>query len=162
MTISIKHEMIVFWTAFLSGQIICVLFDFFRTLRKNTKNSKTSVAIEDMLFCTIAFKIFFDTCYITNNGAMRWYIFAAYILSAIIYFCTESMYVIKLWNIIFKISKFFISPVIKIFVAVMSFFKKLFFGAKTRIIRFFGSSKDKFRQIAIKKHTKRHKNNDLI
>ena len=162
MTISIRHEMIVFWSAFLCGQAISIIFDFFRSLRKNTCPSRASVAIQDVMFCTISFKIFFDTLYVTNNGHLRWYIPVAIILSGIIYFCTESKYVVKTWCFIFKIMSIILTPVFKI----LALLKKLLQGAlksvKMRFELCICPLFSKIRQIATKKLHKPHENKDLI
>lgn len=154
--------MIVFWGAFLCGQAICIIFDFFRSLRKNTSPSRVSVAIEDVLFCTIAFKIFFDTLYVTNNGHLRWYIPVAIVLSGAIYFCTESKYVVKTWIFLFKILRIILTPVFKI----ISLLKTVLHGAlKTIKMHFeacFRLLFSKIRQFATKKLHKPHENKDLI
>lgn len=162
MTISIRHEMIVFWSAFFCGQAISVIFDFFRSLRKTSSPSRASVAIQDVMFCTIAFKIFFDTLYITNNGHLRWYIPVAIILSGIIYFCAESKYVIKTWCFLFRFMRILLTPVFKI----LSLSKKLCDAAlktaKTRFESCFCPLFLKIRQFSTKKPHKPHENKDLI
>ena len=154
--------MIVFWSAFLCGQAICIIFDFFRSLRKNTRPSRASVAIQDVLFCTIAFKIFFDTLYVTNNGHMRWYIPIAIILSGIIYFCAESKYAVRLWNCIFKIIRFILAPVFKILSLLKKLLQSAFKTVKMRLGACFCPLFSKIRQIATKKLHKPHENKDLI
>ena len=105
--------MIVFWGAFLCGQIIPFLFDFFRAMRKSFLCTGKQVAIQDTIFCFLAFKIFFDICNLTNNGHLRWYIFISFILSAIIYFLSLSEYAIRFWFFIFKTISALLSPFIK-------------------------------------------------
>jgi len=105
--------MVVFWSAFLCGQVICILWDFFRALRKTKNHTKSLVAVEDIIFCFLSFKIFFDTTYYFNNGKLRWFIFAAIISSFILYFISESNYVINFFMFIFKITKIFFTPIIK-------------------------------------------------
>lgn len=130
MVISIKHEMIVFWAFILCGLFHGVLFDFFRSLRKNISHGKILVAIEDIVFCSVAFKMFFDICYITNNGSLRWYIFASFICSIIIYFCVLSKPVFSLWNFLFKIIDKIIFPFRKITGFFYKKFKNIFLYSK--------------------------------
>lgn len=157
MIISIKHEMIVFWSAFLCGQVVFFLFDFFRALRKSIKHSKAMVAAEDTLFCLIAFKIFFDMLHATNNGHIRWYIPASLISGLVIYFFVLSKYLIKLWEFLIKVFKVVLSPFLKL----LKLFKRVIFNitkvGKTWILSVFGFSLGKFRQIATKKPNNPHK-----
>lgn len=150
MEINIKHEMLVFWGAFLCGQIIPFIFDFFRAMRKNFVCSKKQVALQDMIFCFLSFKIFFDMCYLTNNGHLRWYIFIAFTLSCIIYFLSESVYAIKFWGIVFKIIMFFITPIAKFFGLILKGVKTLLGKVKTRIVSIKTGFLTKFRQIVAK------------
>ena len=153
MEISIKHEMVVFWSAFLCAQIICILFDFFRVLRQNIPHNKTFVAIEDIVFCTLSFKIFSDTCYITNNGKLRWFIFASMAGSAILYFFLETKLFIKIFSFIFKITRLILTPFIKITILLKKFFTKLFSGVKTRILAIITAIKRKIGQFVTKRHS---------
>lgn len=162
MEISIKHELIVFWGAFFCSQLICIIFDFFRSLRKNTKPTARLVALQDIIFCTLAFKIFFDSCYITNNGKLRWYIFVSFILSMILYFCLESAFVIKVWDFIFKLIKFLSKPFLKMAAFITMRAKKLYKAARMGVLAFFKPKMDKISQFAAKKLTKHSKNKDLI
>jgi len=142
--------MIVFWAAFLCGQIIPFIFDFFRAMRKNFVCSKKHVAIQDMIFCFLSFKIFFDMCYITNNGHLRWYIFISFSLSCIIYFLSLSSYAIKFWGFVFKLLMFFITPVRKFLGLILKGIKTVLNKAKTRIMSVNGVFLTKFRQIVAK------------
>lgn len=142
--------MLVFWGAFLCGQIIPFIFDFFRAMRKYFVCSKKQVAIQDMIFCFLSFKIFFDMCYLTNNGHLRWYIFVSFTLSCIIYFLSESAYAIKLWKIVFKILMFFITPIRNFFNVILKGIKNLLNKIKMRILSITGRFLTKFRQIVAK------------
>ena len=144
MTISIKHEMFVFWAFVLCGQLLGVFYDFFRALRKNVRHKKMSVAIEDAVFCLVSFKMFFDVCYTTNNGGLRWYIFASLICSTVLYFCLASKFVCKFWCFLFKIVSKLLIPF-----RVTAFFLKRFLGSvfarlKTCITKFFKGNFEKF------------------
>ncbi len=145
MEISVRHEMIVFWGAFFCGQIIPFLFDFFRAMRKSYSCTKGQVAIQDIVFCFISFKIFFDICYLTNNGHLRWYIFISFILSAVIYFLSISDYIIKFWCFIFKILSALFSPVKKFLSFILKKLKQLAAAVKSAILLKFGSVFKKIR-----------------
>ena len=156
MVISIKHEMIVFWAFILCGISHGILFDFFRSLRKIFRHNKIFVTIEDIVFCTIAFKLFFEICYITNNGSLRWYIFASFICSVIIYFCVFSKHIFTMWNFIFKIIKKILFPFKKI---IMFFYRKsksVFWGFKKITYKIIEGISDKSGKIL-----KKHKQTDI-
>ena len=148
--------MLVFWGAFLCGQIIPFIFDFFRALRKSFVCGKKHVAIQDMIFCFLSFKIFFDMCYITNNGHLRWYIFISFALSCIIYFLSLSSYAIKFWEFIFKIFMFLINPVIKFLGLIHNGIKALLKKIKMRVLSIKNGFLLKFRQIVAKKERTPH------
>lgn len=142
--------MIVFWGAFICGQIIPFIFDFFRAMRKSYSCTKGQVAVQDIIFCFLSFKIFFDICYLTNNGHLRWYIFISFILSAVIYFLALSDYVIKFWGFIFKILSVFITPVKKFLLFILKKLKQLMNAVKSGVWAKFGSFFKKFRHNDIK------------
>ncbi len=141
----------------MCGQAIFFVFDFFRSLRKSIKHTKIMVAAEDALFCLIAFKMFFDLLYLTNNGHMRWYIPASLISGFVIYFFILSKYVIKLWGFAIKLSTLFLSPLFKILKLISKAFLKIKNVFKSRILALFTAILTKFRQFAAKKPTNPHK-----
>ena len=154
--------MLVFWGAFFCGQIIFAIFDFFRALRKNYACGRKTVAIQDIIFCGVSFKIFFDICYITNNGHLRWYIFVSFVLSGIIYFLAESPCVMKIWNLIFKIIGIFLKPARKLIGFFGSILKKLWHAIKTGILSPFAIVLNKIRQSATKNGQSRQKTRILF
>ena len=131
--------MIVFWGAFFCGQIIPFIFDFFRAMRKSYSCTKGQVAVQDIIFCFISFKIFFDICYLTNNGHLRWYIFISFILSAVIYFLSISNYVIKFWSFIFKILSGIFFPIRKFLSFISKKLKQFISSIKSALLLKFGS-----------------------
>ncbi|MBQ6894262.1 MAG: spore cortex biosynthesis protein YabQ [Clostridia bacterium] len=150
MEISIKHEMIVFWGAFFCGQIIPFIFDFFRAMRKSFKCTRRQVAIQDIIFCLFSFKVFFDVCYLTNNGHLRWYIFISFILSMLIYFVAESPYAMKFWGAVFKLLIFIMKPFMKLFSFLAEKIKALLRFLKAEITRSFDSFSKKIRRFFTK------------
>ena len=148
--------MLVFWGAFLCGQIIPFIFDFFRAMRKSFACGKKQVAFQDMIFCFLSFKIFFDMCYTTNNGHLRWYIFISFALSCIIYFLSLSSYAIKFWEFIFKIIMFFINPIKKFFSLIQNGIKTFLKKLGTRVVSIKSVFLLKFRQFVTKKEWNPH------
>ncbi len=158
MIINIKHEMLVFWAAFLAGQVICIIFDFFRSIRKVSKHSRLSVAVEDVIFCTISFRIFFDIIYLTDNGTVRWYSLAAACLSSVLYFTAESKLVMRIHLAVLSFFEKIISP----FVRLILFFKKQIVRLSNALKARISSILCSIRQIHTKKSSKPHENSDII
>jgi len=162
MTVSIQHEMTVFWTFVLCGQILGAFFDFFRALRKKFPHNKAIVATEDIIFCTAAFKVFFDICYVTNNGGLRWYIFASFICSSIIYFCLVSKYIIVMWNFLINLLLKLLVPFKKLICFFSRIIKFIFSGLKKRINTLFLLVSRVFSRFKFKKRPKSTKNKDFL
>jgi len=97
----------VFVSAFLCAQVICVIFDAFRAIRKNISPSVYVVSIHDILFCSIAFFLIYRTFSVTNNAMVRWYEIASLFVSCTVYFLFESKYILNILTIIFS---WFIRP----------------------------------------------------
>ncbi len=150
--------MIVFWAAFLAGQVICLIFDFFRSIRRISKPGRMSVAIQDVIFCTIGFRLFFDILYLTDNGAIRWYSLAAALLSSVLYFCTESHFIIKLQLAILRIISKIISPIICLLNSLKTQIRKFLHAVGERISTKLGL----IRQFLTKKAPKPHEKSDVI
>lgn len=159
MEISIKHELIVFWGAFFCSQVICILFDFFRALRKSTHPGRRLVALQDIVFCALSFKIFFDTCYVTNNGKLRWYIFVSFFLSMVLYFCIESAFVIKIWLFLLKLTGKLITPFVKLVSLLKPPVIRGLKALKASVFSFLKSKKDKLTHLALQKLRKKHEIN---
>lgn len=159
MIISIKHEMIVFWAAFLCGQAVGVIFDFFRAFRKNIHHRSFAVAIEDVAFSIVSFRLFFDICYVTNNGSLRWYIFASFICSITIYFCSVSKYIVVTWSFVLDVLKKIIYPIIKFIQFLSQKLKSVFYIAKQPVNTAVSNIKSFFVNFAKKGSASPNKNN---
>lgn len=80
----------------LSGIIICIVFDFFRALRKSIKTSNLITYIEDTLFWILTGIFIFIIINKYSHGELRFYILAGMMLGAIIYYLTISKYIVKI------------------------------------------------------------------
>ena len=94
----------------INGVIIGLLFDIFRILRKSFKTSDLITIIQDILFWIITGIIILYSIFIFNNGEIRFYMFLAVILGALLYMLLLSRYIIKISveiiNVIKKVLKF--------------------------------------------------------
>lgn len=92
----ITNQFLLFLIYLISGILIGVVFDFFRSLRKSIKTSNLFTYIEDILFWVIASSIIILTILKYNYGELRLYIFLGIGVGLTIYFITLSKLLIKL------------------------------------------------------------------
>ena len=151
MLIDSGHEFYVFFSAFICGQLIFVIFDIFRALRKNVTSSIYVVSIQDIIFCILSFGIVYKTLKYVNNGEIRWFEPAALVFSAIIYFLFESIYVIKFFSAVFKLIIKPLKFILKWLNRALNIVKNIFF-------RLYIGNKKRFSEYSIKKLLKWQKN----
>lgn len=132
----VEYELRLFAIYFLTGIAISILFDFFRSIRKTTKNTNISIYIEDILFWIISFTIILIVMFKFNNLQIRGYLIIAFLLGGVSYYITISKYVVnvnvKILNILKRvvkfINKFFLKligrPILFIFINCKKFIKK--------------------------------------
>lgn len=154
MLVDTYHDLAVFVCSFACGQLTGFVFDIFRAMRKAFVPGKKVLALQDALFCAAAFYMFSQTVNVTNNGDLRWYIFAALILGIVLYFSLESPALLPLMAKICVFFKKILSKLASVFqklgaVLIKPFakVKKWFLSAKDKILSF-------FRQIPQKKPPK--------
>lgn len=94
MTVNTPHDLMVFVYSLLCGQIICLIFDIFRAMRKVYPPGKNMIAAQDILFCAIAFLIFSQTVTVYNQGRVRWFEVVGAILGAALYLTAESPFLL--------------------------------------------------------------------
>lgn len=100
----LKEETITFFVFILVGIIIGIIFDFFRALRKIRKYKDKYIYIQDIIFFLII-GMFLSAVLIYNlEDELRLYLFLAVFLGIIIYVFTISIYIIKFFSKIMKIS----------------------------------------------------------
>ena len=90
---------IVFIFFFIIGNIIGLIFDLFRVIRKSFKTSDIITFIEDAIFLIISAVIIIEGIIVLNNGEIRCFIFFGLFFGLLLYFLTIS----KLYVIIFSI-----------------------------------------------------------
>lgn len=154
MLVDTYHDLAVFVCSFACGQLTGFVFDIFRAMRKAFVPGKKALALQDALFCAVAFYIISQTVSITNNGDLRWYIFAALILGIVLYFSLESPAVLPLMAKTCVLLKKILSKLKSFFQKLGTFLIKPFVQVK----KWFLSVKDKillvFRRLSLKKSPK--------
>lgn len=107
MLVSTSHDFLVFASVFVCGQCTGLVFDIFRAFRCAHTPGRRMLALQDTLLCAIGFYMFSYTADTFACGELRWYVFAGYILGAVLYFLCESRFAMfffsKLFIFIFRV-----------------------------------------------------------
>ena len=121
------NQACIFVIFILVGITIGIIFDFFRALRKNVRNTIKITYIQDLIFWIISGIIVIYSIYFFNSGEIRLYIFLGITTGLIIYILVLSKFFLSINDIIIK---FFISlilkPIKKIIDIILQIFKKIF------------------------------------
>lgn len=121
-------EIQVFACFYIIGIIIGVLFDFFKSLRKEIKHKDKIVLVEDIIFLLFSGILVFIGIFKINYGVLRLYIVLAIILGMIGYSLTISRFFVIIFSTITRV-------IYKIFKTILNIFEKAFFSLK-KIIMF--------------------------
>ena len=122
------NELQVYACYYIIGIIIGVLFDFFKSLRKEIKHKDKIVLIEDIIFLFLSGILVFVGIFKINYGVLRLYIVLAIILGTIGYSLTISRFFVIIFSTITRV-------IYKIFKMILNIFEKAF-GNFKRIILF--------------------------
>ena len=81
--VGIEKEMVVFFRALLSGNVVFWTYTLLRILRKLIKHNLFFVSLEDFFFWIgMAFYLFISL-YNTSNGGLRWHFILGVVVGAI-------------------------------------------------------------------------------
>ena len=108
------NEIYIFAIFILNGELIGILFDIFRILRKSFKTPDILTNIEDIFFILISGFIILYTIFRLNNGQIRIYMLIALILGITLYITFISKYFIKLNVNIIKFIKLILKKILNI------------------------------------------------
>ena len=92
----VYNQLISFIIYFLSGVIISIFYDFFRSLRKSLKTSDIMTHIEDACYWIFVLLFIIFVILKTSYGEIRLYSFIAIIFGGLVYYFTISSYYIKI------------------------------------------------------------------
>lgn len=82
--VGIKKEMVVFFQALLSGNVVYWTYALLRILRKLIKHNLFFVSLEDFFFW-ISTAIYLSIClYNTSNGSLRWHFILGVVVGAVL------------------------------------------------------------------------------
>lgn len=108
MRVSVTQELLIFLYMIALGAAEGLIFDLFRTIRKNIATSFAAVGVSDAVYWIFAAFVFGAVVMNITNGALRGYMFIGIALGLIFYFFLFSRVVIfALMTIISFILKFF-------------------------------------------------------
>ena len=118
-----QNQAYLFLIFSLTGVVIGILFDLFRILRITIKTPNIITYIEDVLFWILTGVLVLYNIWFFNNGEIRLFMFLGIILGVLIYMCTLSNILIKIFSNILK----FIINILKVPVkTIIVFFRKIF------------------------------------
>lgn len=133
----ITHEALVFAVMAAGGAALGILFDIERALRSGFKTGRVIMHITDLLFWAAAGAVSVYLLIRFNDGALRFYEFAGMILGAVLYFCTLSMFIRKIFTAVFEILHKFIILILKIVLTPLAFLYKILIGLFNALRRLF-------------------------
>ena len=128
------EQLISFIYFIIVGIVLSIIFDIFRILRRTIKTSDIVTNIQDILFCIITGIIILFSIFYFNGGELRVYILIGIILGIALYMVFISKYFIKINVAIINFIKKFLHLLIKPFIIILNFTKKLIFKPISFII----------------------------
>ena len=84
MILGIGNELIVFGQAVLAGNLVCLIYQVLRVLRRLVPHNLLWISVEDILFWISAGFYLFYQIYRNCNGSIRWYFVIGALLGAIL------------------------------------------------------------------------------
>ncbi len=117
------HELTVMLSSMLSGIIMGLFYDLFRSAK--TFSGKKIVWLLDLLFWVFAGVIFYLFIYFSNNALLRWYEFVFCALGAVIYWFLASRFVFPLLCRVMEFLKSVLCVMGSAYSKIVSIFKKI-------------------------------------
>ncbi len=102
---SVYEQSKIFCIFFILGLFIGLIFDIFRSMRKNFNFPDFIVIIQDIIFLLISGILLLRSIIVFNNGELRFFVFLALIFGIIIYSLTLSNICGIIFYVVFKIIK---------------------------------------------------------
>lgn len=148
------HDVWVLFGMSVCGVICAVIYDAFRGAHYVMKRHDAAVIVSDILYWIIAAAVIIGSLWYLNTGIIRGYEFAGLISGAVLYFCTVSRFVYKLFLTISVKCVKIIRGICKILLTLMSFLYKItiapierafgFIRSKIKRKKICGGSDDEF------------------
>lgn len=111
----VKNQAYLFLIFTVTGIIIGILFDIFRSLRKSFKTKDWLTYVQDILFWILTGVILLYTIFTFGDGEVRFYMFIGVFIGCMFYMIIFSQYFIScnvaMINFIKKVCKFIAYPI---------------------------------------------------
>lgn len=82
--LGIGNEISIFISAFLAGNLICLIYSAIRVFRRLVRHSLIWISVEDFVFWVGVGLYLFSEMFRTCNGNIRWYFVLGVLLGGII------------------------------------------------------------------------------
>lgn len=110
----IYSQLFLFFVFFVVGVVTALMFDTFRATGKVAFSGMFFFVLKDILFWIITTFLIFFICLKYNDGEIRFFMFLAVVLGALVYFKTVSKYVVAFLCLIIEFVKKIIFLVLKL------------------------------------------------
>ncbi len=117
---------------FIFGIISAFAYDFIRLFRVYKKHKKILKSAEDLIYWLFVSVIFFNLILYSNNGELRFFVFAAFFTGHIMYFYAMSTYIFNIQKRIINISLY----IIMLFITIVSTPFRLIYAVFKRPVKF--------------------------
>ena len=117
---------------FVLGIVSAFIYDFIRLFRFYKKHGKILISAEDLIYWLFVSAVFFYFVLYTNNGELRFFIFAAFFTGHIIYFYIFSRCILSVQKQVINILLY----IIKLLIAIISTPFRLIYAVFKRPVKF--------------------------
>ena len=125
----IYSQLFLFFVFFVVGVVIALVFDTLRAAGRVAFSGIFFFVLKDIIFWIITTFLVFFICLKYNDGEMRFFMFVAVTLGALVYFKTVSTFVVKLLCLIIQYIKKSILFILKLIFLPLKFINKPVFIA---------------------------------
>jgi len=117
--VQVESQFSIFLSTVATGITLGVLFDFYRVLRGTFRPKVLITWVTDLLYWLIATAIVFIALVLSNWGELRFYVFLGIISGVGLYYRLLSLYVIRLFTGMIKLTKSIIAFVKNMFIVLI-------------------------------------------
>ncbi len=127
MTIDSSSDLLSIIFAVVTGILLSLVYDVFKSIRNTFKSGVASVIIQDIIFSLLAAIITFLLLFIRVKGEIRWFVLISELLSFSLFRIYISKHIVFfLTTVILFIKRMIISPIIKLFLFIQNAANRFF------------------------------------
>ena len=116
----------IFMFFIIIGLSIGLIYDLFRSLRKNIKTSNIITFVEDIVFIMICFTLIIIGIVKLNNGIVRLFIFIGIFFGILIYSLTISRLCVIIFSVIIRSIMCFTRKIVCFSTRIVKYLKRFF------------------------------------